>query len=252
MPLDRLVAAATSVVERVSVPGENPFHPVIDGRTLTRHPFEPDAPPGSGTIAMLIGTARDESRMLLAGDPGNFVLDEQRMRARVTAFLEAGRDEADRVIAAFRAANPRATPSDLFFAITTARMLWINAIAQAERAAAAQGRVHLYRFDWPIPILGGRLGAPHGVTTPFVFRTCDHARSMVGTGPELHALTERISGAWVAFARTGDPNHPGLPDWPCYDAENRATMIFDTACRVVSDPNRAERLAMARISPMQI
>jgi para-nitrobenzyl esterase len=131
-------------------------------------------------------------------------------------------------------------------------MLWLNALTQAERKAARDGAVHMYRFDWNIPILGGKLGAPHGVTVPFVFRTIDAAKSMVGMGPERRPLSDRISDAWVAFARTGDPNHAGLPAWPRFDAKERATMIFDTDCRVVNDPDRTERLAMGAVPPMQI
>jgi para-nitrobenzyl esterase len=51
-----------------------------------------------------------------------------------------------------------------------------------------------------------------------------------------------MSAAWAAFARTGDPSHPGIPKWPSYDGERRATMILDAECRVVEDPHREERL----------
>ncbi len=253
MPLDRLMEAATMVLKRVGVPGENPFAPVVDGWSLPRDPFDPDAPAISAAIPMLIGTTKDESRMLLAGDVGNFDLTEAEMRSRLIDFLEVGPNETDRIIAAFRARRPSATPSDIFFAVTNARMLWLNALAQAERKAAqGGGAVYMYRFDWNIPILDGRLGAPHGVTVPFVYRTIDAAKSMVGMGPERRPLSDRMSEAWLAFARTGDPNHPGLPDWPRYDAGARATMIFDTECRVVNDPDGAERLAMGGVPPMQI
>ena len=47
---------------------------------------------------------------------------------------------------------------------------------------------------------------------------------MVGTGPELQPLADRVSGAWLAFARTGNPSHPGIPQWPAYNATERPTM----------------------------
>ncbi|HEX4506785.1 MAG TPA: carboxylesterase/lipase family protein [Alphaproteobacteria bacterium] len=253
IPLDRLMDAATMVLNRVSVPGENPFAPVVDGRSLPRDPFEPDAPSISAGIPMLIGTTKDESRMLLAGDVANFDLTEDQMRSRLIDFLEVGPDETDRIIGVFRAARPTATPSDIFFAVTNARMLWINALSQAERKAAqGGGAVYMYRFDWNIPILGGKLGAPHGATVPFVFRTIDAAKSMVGLGPERKALSDRMSAAWLAFARTGNPNHSGLDHWPAFDLETRATMIFDNECKVVNDLDAAERIAMRAVPPMQI
>jgi para-nitrobenzyl esterase len=253
IPLDRLMDAATSVLKRVSVPGENPFAPVVDRRSLPRDPFEPDAPAITAAIPMLIGTTKDESRMLLAGDVTNFDLNDDEMRSRLISFLDVGPRDTDRIIAVFRAGRPSATPSDIFFAVTNARMLWLNAVTQAERKAAqGGGAVFMYRFDWNIPILGGILGAPHGVTVSFVFRTIDAAKSMVGLGPERRPLSNRMSEAWLAFARTGDPNHPGLPHWSRFDSETRATMIFDKECRVVTDPDRAERLAMSAVPPMQI
>ncbi len=253
MPLNRLVEAATAVLQQVGVPGENPFHPVVDGRSLTRDPFDPDAPAISAKIPMLIGTAKDESRMLLAGDVSHFALSEGQMRSRLIDFLEVGAQETDRIIAVFRTERPAATASDIFFAITNARMLWMNALVQAERKAAQRsGAVYLFRFDWNIPILDGRLGSPHGVTTPFLFRTVDFAKSMVGTGPERQVLADRVSEAALAFARTGNPDHPGLPDWAAFDTDTRATMIFDNDCKVVNDPNAAERIAMRTVPPMQI
>ena len=50
-----------------------------------------------------------------------------------------------------------------------------------------------------------------------------------------------MSGAWVAFARTGDPNHAGIPRWSPYDAQARATMVFGDPTRAENDPRRAFR-----------
>jgi para-nitrobenzyl esterase len=53
-----------------------------------------------------------------------------------------------------------------------------------------------------------------------------------------------VSDAWIAFARTGDPNTPKLPRWPAFDADERPTMVFDNVCAVVNDPIREQRVAM--------
>ena len=78
---------------------------------------------------------------------------------------------------------------------------------------------------------------------PFVFGNVDVAAGLTGTGPERYALQDRMMGAWIAFARTGNPNHGGLPEWKPYNATERPTMIFDNECTVVNDPRREERLA---------
>jgi para-nitrobenzyl esterase len=56
------------------------------------------------------------------------------------------------------------------------------------------------------------------------------------------ALAKQISGAWVAFARSGNPNHPDLPHWPAYQRDG-AALIFDNKCEV-REGVEAEGLAL--------
>jgi para-nitrobenzyl esterase len=70
---------------------------------------------------------------------------------------------------------------------------------------------------------------------------------MTGTGQDRYALADKMSRAWVAFARTGNPNHKGLPNWPAFTTDQRATMIFNNECETVRDPGKAERLALAAL-----
>jgi para-nitrobenzyl esterase len=65
--------------------------------------------------------------------------------------------------------------------------------------------------------------------------------------PESDTLSRQISAAWAAFARDGDPNHAGLPTWPAYNAEWRATMVLDQACEVIDDPDRERRLLLSQL-----
>ena len=60
--------------------------------------------------------------------------------------------------------------------------------------------------------------------------------------PEAKALAAKMSGAWIAFARTGNPAAKGLPEWPPYSADHRATMILDNDPRVENDPAHELRL----------
>ncbi len=82
---------------------------------------------------------------------------------------------------------------------------------------------------------------------PFVFGTTkiEGQVNFAGAGPEVERLEGEIMDAWIAFARTGSPNHAGLPAWPAYGAESRQTMVFDTAASTVqSDPFGEERRAL--------
>ena len=88
---------------------------------------------------------------------------------------------------------------------------------------------------------GGKLRTFHTLEIPFVFDNVDAAQSMTGSGKDRYPLATRMSNAWVAFARTGDPNHAGLPHWVPYDNTRRATMIFNDECKVVDDPHGSEQ-----------
>jgi para-nitrobenzyl esterase len=104
------------------------------------------------------------------------------------------------------------------------------ALQQAERKAAqATAPVYMYQWDWPSPAFGGRYGATHGLDVGATFR---EARE----GNERARLAHELSCAWVAFARTGNPNTSVLPAWPVYDTRTRATMVFDAPTRLQNDP----------------
>ena len=66
-----------------------------------------------------------------------------------------------------------------------------------------------------------------------LFNNIARCEQMTGGGKEAYALADKISKAWVNFARTGNPNHKGLPQWPAYTTANTATMHFDNQCAVM-------------------
>ena len=105
------------------------------------------------------------------------------------------------------------------------------------------GPTWVYRFDRRSRANGGVLGACHGMELPFVFNTVDlpEARVMTGDGPDLAALADRVHGAWIAFAGSGNPNGGALPEWLPYNTETRPVMLLDALSRLAHDPDRAER-----------
>jgi para-nitrobenzyl esterase len=118
----------------------------------------------------------------------------------------------------------------------------MGSITLAERKFE-QGKapVYLYLFAWRSPALGGKLGSPHTVEIPFVFDNTHIPKVMTTGGPEVKELAARVSEAWIQFARSGNPNHEGLPEWPAYTTRERATMLFDNTCQVVNDLGSEER-----------
>jgi para-nitrobenzyl esterase len=88
------------------------------------------------------------------------------------------------------------------------------------------------------------LRSPHGTEVPLVFGTKVPVQ-FVGSVPEVDALSRQLMGAWLNFAKTGDPSQDSL-EWPQYDAHRRLNMIFDAPSRVVADPDPVARDPVAR------
>ena len=157
------------------------------------------------------------------------------------------------MIAAYRNDQPNITDIDVAIEVASDMFAWKNALAQAERKAALRkAPTYMYYFTWKSPVREGKLKAFHTLEIPFVFDTVDAAMSMTGSGGDRHVLEDKMSSAWAAFARTGNPDHKGLPHWPAYDTDQRATMLFDDNCEVLNDPRRESRLALSLIEPMPL
>lgn len=105
----------------------------------------------------------------------------------------------------------------------------------------------MYRFDFETPEGGGHMHSPHTIEIPFAFNNIKIAGPLISKMPEAAALEEKVSATWVAFARTGNPNHSKIPNWPVYSVANRETMLFNNECRVVNDPQHTARLAMEKL-----
>ncbi len=240
LPVDALLKAARirdpSRIEDMSLY----FGPVLDGRDLPRHPFHPDAPAQSARIPMIIGNTRDETRAFLGNDPAHHALDWDRLpdALRRQQYVDL---PVDTVIAEYRRLYPRYSASDVFFAATTAGRSWRGAVLEAEARARQGAPTWVYQLDFPSPLDGGKFGAMHTLDIPLVFDNIRQPGSRTGESAQAQAVADAMSDALIAFARSGNPNHAGLPHWPQYDLQRRETMLFDAVSRVADDPRGGER-----------
>jgi len=208
------------------------FGPVLDMRSLPRHPFWPDAPPQSAHIPMLLGNTVAETRAFYPAD-GRVLggLNFDNLAARIAPEMKV--DIApDWVVAQFRARYPDASPLDLFHRIVTAARSWRGQVEEAEaRARSGQANTFVYQLDFE--------NAAHTDDIGLAFGTVPDPT------PAQAAMSARLMDAFVRFARSGDPG------WPAYDLDSRRTMVFDVASAVVDNPRAWERELFARVPYVQ-
>jgi para-nitrobenzyl esterase len=244
-PTEKVLAAAFAAAEKIPAGARfQALAPVVDGVVLDRHPFDPDAPALSAGVPLLIGWTKDEMTLFNASEPWWGTLGEEEL-AKSVIEIAGGETKGKALLAALRQLRPGYSPTYLRSSALTASRMFLGSVQQAERKAAQnKAPVYVYELVWETPIGNGVFKSPHTLEIPFVFANVDKAAVLVGAGEGPAALERQMSDAWLAFARTGNPNTAGLPEWPRYDAARRATMVFDTTSRVVDDPDRAIREAL--------
>jgi para-nitrobenzyl esterase len=244
LPVEKVMAAYFAVLKDHPSDDANllGFVPSVDGKILPQHPFYPKASTVSANVPVMIGHTRTEQTLFSINDPAAFSLNDADMRVRIKEILG---DKSDAMIELYRRINLGATPSDIFFLIASDYRYGAPTMIAAERRAAlGTAPVYLYYFTWETPVLGGRLKSPHTMEIPFAFDNVKISERMTGGGADAMALADKVSDAWIAFARSGDPNTPKLPHWPAYDAKDRATMVINNVSKVVNDPLGEQRIAM--------
>lgn len=238
MPWQQLNAAAES----------HPFRmgPTVDGSSVPQHPYSPEAPTMSTSVPLIIGTVEYEANFF--PDTPLDPIDEDTLLRLVRTETGAGETQARDLIDVYRNGRPNIDNVDVYQIIASDVRFGLNAHTQAERKADRDaGRVYKYYFTWQSPVRDGKLKSYHCIDIPFAFNNVEVSASMTGAGNDRYALADEISGAFAQFARTGDPNHSGIPQWSAFDARQRQTMVFDSNTRPESDPHGAERMALTAL-----
>ena len=207
------------------------FEPVIDGDVVPARPIDRLAE-GVGTdVDVLIGTNTDEHALFLV--PSGIVdLVNDAVLAMALTMLGA---DAGAVTAAYRAAQPEASPGEVMIAAVGDWFFRVPAIRVAEARLAHGSGTHVYEFSWRSPQFGGRLGACHALEIGFVFDNLHDpsGEPLAGSAPP-QVLADEVHGAWVGFVKSGDPG------WAPY-GDDRTVRRFGTPSETVIDPNSAQR-----------
>ena len=217
-----------------------PFGPVVDGNIVPHHPFDSGAPEVSARIPLMIGDMKDEMASFLARDDKVWhrTLTEEEMRERVAAVAGT---RIDRVIETYQRLYPATNPAERLIATLTDSNFRIRSLTVAEqKAKQAKAPVYMYSFEWETPVQNGRLKAPHALDVPFTFDTIDLTNA-TDRSAAAHTLSATMAETWAAFAHSGVPAHPKIPNWTAYDLKSRATMMLDAEWRIENDPRGETR-----------
>ncbi len=238
---DDLLNAGIAAQAAVTQPSVG-WGPVVDGTVLPQHAFDPVAPAVAAGVPLLVGNTYVEMGGGM-NNPAAAELTLPGLRDRLQPLLGGRTDDA---IAAYRKVFPDAKPFEIWGVIQGTQRYRLNAITQADLKAAQAAPVYMYWFGWKTPVLDGRPLAYHCQDLAFWFDNIDLAAQATGGTDDARSLAAKMSGAFVAFAKTGKPTHPGLPAWPAYSASVRPTMVFENGKTTVkNDPDREARALVA-------
>ena len=236
VPYEKLAAAGQRALKKVEdqlkaegkpVPGFGfglGWGPTIDV-TLPYHPSDARALALSSDIPLIIGSTKNEFMNSLR-NPALRKASAEEIKAYIQKQYG---DKADAYIAAVKKAYPNDTrPNDL---IDIDGFFRPGMVAQAiAKSGSSAAPVYSYLFAWQSPVMDGAYKAVHCMEIPFTMSNIARCEEMTGGGKEAYVLADKMSQAWINFARTGNPNHKGLPVWHNYSESNGATLIFDNQC----------------------
>ena len=225
------------------------YPPFIDGNIVPEHPLIAINNGASRNVDLIIGNNLNEWTFFSMLNPQLQNIDWDELFEYInTTFsrYNSNKKEVEEVINLLK--HSRVNPTDVLNAIYTELEFSIPSKNVAEAKTKNNFNTYMYIFNYKTPALEGHLGAIHALKISLIFGTLENIE--LGYYPKRDEINTRISeqvmDSWISFARSGSPNHEGIPEWPTYDIENRYTILFGSETKIEKDPLHNERLAIKK------
>jgi len=222
VPYLELLAAGTAAGQSVARElGMNVggWNPIADDQYVMREFCD-----WADNIPVISGTVFSEMQgTLTRGDGRKNEWTQQEIDENLT---KAFGDKKDDAVAEFKKAFPRKKVQDVLYYAGASR--GASKTLLARKLEKGKTPVFNYVYAWEYPINGG-MTAFHCSELAFCFHALNvpQIKAATGGGPVAMALQDKVAGAWVRFAKTGNPGGPDL-QWRPYTVDNPQAMVFDT------------------------
>jgi len=235
LPWTQILAAQTAI-------GAHAFAPIVERTHIPAHPLETQVASLSDPVPLIISTTLDDAGLFF----DRFAMTEQELSDTLSAGYGA---KAALLEKTYREHFPTKSPYLLYAQIITDAGFRRFAHAQAEAKAARQHvAVYTYLWEWTCPAFDGKFGAVHAMDVAASMH--NERDAILGSGStDARRMCGALASAFLAFAKTGDPNNSQIPQWPRFDASQRSTLVYDRNTRMERDPHGALRTLWLDMPP---
>ncbi|MFW9973437.1 MAG: carboxylesterase/lipase family protein [Candidatus Odinarchaeota archaeon] len=224
------------------------FSPTIDGDTIPVHPLTVFKEGKCKNIDLMMGTNLHEAKLFTSFNPQTSNIKDEKGIMLYLGMMGINSENAKNIIDTYKEARAgiySIEPKELLDSIITDLMFRVATLQILEAQSIHQPNTYNYLFTWETPLYNGRLGACHSLELPFIFNTLEDStmKAFVGNAPNTEDLCKNMMDVWLSFAHKGNPNHDGIPHWPSYDKNSRATFLFGKDFKVANALFEKERVA---------
>ena len=246
----KLIAAGNAAVSKINpsgppmmgpgAPGKPRvgWSPCVDGKVINMRSFFDAAPEISKNVPMLVGSVSEEGNRMSSKPT------EEEWHSNLAKAY--GNEKASAIVATLKKAYPQKKIQTLSYICSGS--FGLNGLSMRNNVVKMARLKHqlnaapayAYYFKWQTPVLDGLPGAWHTAELQFCFDNTKRCEQGTGNTPEAQALARNMASAWAAFAATGNPSLASLK-WLPTDPDSNKTMIWDSECRMVDDPDGEAR-----------